>query len=124
MRVGPPHLVKPVRAGPGGYLFAWTAALSFGWGLCVLAVSPAFEVVVPPWVILAYGAASALLALSAPVLDRPSLWRPRSYDPALPQQLGHGLPAFADSLPHRGTPGMDRLVAFRSGGRGEYVGGG
>jgi hypothetical protein len=80
-------LVKPVRkvkpASPSGsrfdgYLLAWTGALSFCGGLVGLAVSPAFEVVVPRGLILAWGAGCTLAALLAPLLSRPGVVAPAS----------------------------------------------
>ena len=59
--------LEPERGWRSGYLFAWTSALSFGSGLCALAVAPAFDVTVPRWFILVYGVACALLALLAPL---------------------------------------------------------
>jgi hypothetical protein len=67
---GRPLCVKPEWLGLGGYLLGWTAALSFCSGLCGLAVSSAFEVAVPRWFILAYGAACALLALLPTISSR------------------------------------------------------
>jgi hypothetical protein len=60
---GHAHIVTTWRSGFGGHLFAWTAPLAFCTGLCCLAVSSVYEVAVPRWFILAYGAACALLAL-------------------------------------------------------------
>jgi hypothetical protein len=70
--VGRRHIVEPEPFGLGGYLVAWTARLSFCWGLCGLAVSPAFEVLGPRWFIVAHGTAFVLMALVAPILGR---WR-------------------------------------------------
>src|SRR5262249_38306946 len=75
---GRPLVVGPGRGGLGGYLLAWTVPLSFCSGLCGLAVSPAFEVAVPRWSILGYGAACALLALLAPLLRGPRAGNGRS----------------------------------------------
>jgi hypothetical protein len=65
-----PLFVEMEWYGLGGYLFAWTATLSFCWGLCGLAISPTFEVLVPRWFMLAYGTACVLMALLAPFLRR------------------------------------------------------
>jgi hypothetical protein len=67
---GRPLFVKRERVSLGGYLLGWTAPLSFCAGLCGLAVSSAFEVAVPRWSIVGYGAACVLLALLAQVLSR------------------------------------------------------
>jgi hypothetical protein len=72
---GPP-LARPVRAGWTAYLLGWTASLSFCGGLFGLAVSPALEVAVPRWFILAYGIGCPLLALLAVLLRRPWQQRP------------------------------------------------
>jgi hypothetical protein len=70
---GPPEL-----SGLNSCLLAWTAALSVIGGLIGLAVSPAFEVAVPRWFILAYGVGCALQALLALLLSRPWQQRPTS----------------------------------------------
>ena len=72
-----------------GAFLAWTATLSFCGGLFGLAVSPAFEVAVPRWFILAHGGCCALLALLAPLLSRP--WQ----SPTSTRQ-DHGLPMGED----------------------------
>jgi hypothetical protein len=64
--------------GLDGYLMAWAAALSFCGGLFGLAVSPALEVAVPRWFILAYAAGCAVLAPLALLLSRPWQQRPTS----------------------------------------------
>jgi hypothetical protein len=89
------------RSGLAGYLLAWAAALAYCSGLVGLAVSPAFEVGVPRWFILACGGGCALAALVAPLLNRPwphpeppAGWRaavavqPPAPVPALPRVWG------------------------------------
>jgi hypothetical protein len=53
-------------------------SVSFCAGLIGLAVSPAFAVAVPRWVILAYGGCCALVALLAPLWSRSWQQRPAS----------------------------------------------
>jgi hypothetical protein len=63
--------VAPEAGELAGYLLAGTAPLAFCSGLVGLAVSPAFEVALPRWLILASGVGCALLAVMAPLLSRP-----------------------------------------------------
>jgi hypothetical protein len=66
---------RPEWCGLAIYLLAWTVPLGFCAGLVGLAVSSAFEVVVPRGLILAYGGGCVLVALVAPLLSLP--WQHR-----------------------------------------------
>jgi hypothetical protein len=65
---------RPERDGLALYLLAWTVPLGFCAGLFALAVSSAFEVVVPRWLILAHGVGCVLVALVALLLSLPCGW--------------------------------------------------
>jgi hypothetical protein len=81
---------RPEFRGLAPYLLAWAAPPGFCSGLIGLAVSPAFEVVVPRWLILAYGGGWVLVALVAPLLSLP--WQHRQ-TAGLPE---HGFPRDED----------------------------
>jgi hypothetical protein len=66
---------RPEWRGLALYLLAWTVPLGFCSGLFGLAVSSAFEVVVPRWLILAYGGGCVLGTLVTPLLSLP--WQHR-----------------------------------------------
>ena len=96
---------EPQRSAFGGILFAWMAPLSFCAGLCSLAVSSAFEVVVPRWFLLAYGSSSVVLALLAPVLSRS--WQRLQNS----VQSGSDFPMGQDAMAFW-APGKEQQTAF------------
>jgi hypothetical protein len=89
-------------------------ALAYCSGLVGLAVSPAFEVGVPRWFILAYGGSCALAALVAPLLNRP--WP--HLEPPAGRRAAAAIPAPVPvaALPHiRGTAAGQEMILRRSG---------
>jgi hypothetical protein len=67
--------LRPEWSRQAVYLLAWTVPLGFCAGLFALAISPAFEVVIPRWLVLAHGGSCVLVALVAPLLSLP--WQHR-----------------------------------------------
>jgi hypothetical protein len=83
---------SPEWCGLALYLLAWTVPLGFCTGLFGLAVSPAFEVVVPRWFILAHGVGCVLVALVAPLLSLPWQHRQNAGQQAQGRVVGTWLP--------------------------------
>jgi hypothetical protein len=98
---------RPEWGGLALYLLTWTVPLGFCAGLFGLAVSSAFEVVVPRWLILGHGVACVLVALVAPLLSWPWQYRQNA------GQQDHGSPMDED-LAALWATGKGSLAGFSS----------
>ena len=83
---------RPEWGGLALYLLTWTVPLGFCAGLFGLAVFPAFEVVVPRWLILGHGVGCVLVALVAPLLSLPWQYRQNAGQQAQGRVVGTWLP--------------------------------